>query len=312
MKFSKNILLCLALLTILGQTNAQDIEAVQPTLMVVPTNALLNQLDALDSVEVNGQIIYRQNYAEAYRKSPEMVYAIAGVEKRFAEWGFPLENLEQNLATTSDINSQNLVTGQQQSTLDAVLRGPRPDIKLMLTYNLSGSVIARKLAYTLSAVDAYTNRTVAVAQTPGVEIASDNLEEMMSESLEVTAEAFRDRLMRYFSDLRQRGRIITLRLTLKDMAGINFKDGCGSMPLDREIRKWLKMNAVKYAIKPGIPNTATTLTYETIRIPLFDPDGLPMLADEWLYGLIDKIGECGYTAENYTQGLGGGWIIVSD
>jgi len=73
------------------------IEQAKPTIMVIPSDKLLQQYDALQVVTKNGANVYVRDYAKYLLDNPNNKVAISAIQNEFVQMQYPLTDLEQPL-----------------------------------------------------------------------------------------------------------------------------------------------------------------------------------------------------------------------
>ncbi len=292
--------------------NAQAVVATQPSIMVLPSDALLNRIGCLDRVEVNGIARTIQNYEKAFIEDGELRLAISQIQERFAEVGFPLKDLEFALRS---INTQETFDNVDNIDLDLksiLLKNAQPDIYLDLDYFQTGSGLTSGLSFNIRAIDAYTNKAIATASNSGISTVNNNLADNLVEQVEMNLQNLQSSMRTHFEDLNLNGRMVSLRISVERNSPINDfrRDRCGNEPYTRTFVNYIKRNTVHggYHLQS---NSAKEVYYDVIRIPLFDNDGFPMGASDWAYEMTMYLEEnCGLITIDNTTKLGEAHIIV--
>ena len=68
-----------------------------PSVMVVPSDAMLKRMDCLKETNNQGVTSYSRDYAKSFIQDSELKFVIAEIESQFSNKGFSLENMEQTL-----------------------------------------------------------------------------------------------------------------------------------------------------------------------------------------------------------------------
>jgi hypothetical protein len=291
---------------------AQGVEATQPTIMVLPADGLLNRLGFLKRINVKGVDRTFQDYEGAFIESPELRLAISQIQERFAAVGFPLKDLEFSLKS---INTQAAFDQSDNIQLDmkaTLLKSAQPDIYLDLDYFFAGSGLTKALSFNLRAIDAYTNQVISTASNSGVSSINNNLVDNLVEQVEMNLQNLQSGMKMHFSDLRLNGRIIALRISNEARSPINDfrRDRCGDKPYTHLILDYVKKNTVN-GQHHLMANAAKEITYDLIRIPLYDKDGYAMGATEWAYQLVTYLeNTCKLAVIDNTTRLGEAHILL--
>lgn len=72
-----------------------------PTLMVIPSDGMLNKMGYIKKVDNQGVTSYIRDYNGLLINESDVKFIIASIEEEFAVIGYPLENLEQQLKMIS-------------------------------------------------------------------------------------------------------------------------------------------------------------------------------------------------------------------
>lgn len=294
---------------------AQD--AIQPTLMILPSDNLLQRLDYLEVTTVGGVEFINQKYRLAFIGNSEMKFAIAEIQARFASRGFPLKDLETELKSLSRRTSSDIVDNIDQNQKALILTSAAPDIYLDLNYFPAGSGLNSSLAFEIRAIDAYSLRTIASASSEGVRGASSiSVAERLVEQVEQNLNDLQSQIQEHFDDIRMNGREIRLRVVqTSNLAAGTFdfrRERCDGKPYTKLISDYIQDKSTNHSSRPAL-RTATELAYESFRIPLFDTQGYGISASDWTYELSTYIeGTCEVTAIDYTTSLGEGVLLIEN
>ena len=298
---------------VVAAVSAQDVQ--QPSIMVIPSDNLLLRLDCLTEVDNEGLTVYNRDYQRAFVQDASLKFVISAINERFAEVGFPLTSLEQTLKGIQTERAMDNVEGLDFDIKSMVLQTARPDIIIDLNYTYVDKGMTGLVTFNIEAVDAYSFLSIASAVNDGNGVETlnkSNLEGILAEQVENELENFQSLIGIHFEDLRANGRLISLRV--KSELGVisDFRrDKCGSKPIGRWIKDWLKRNTAN-----GAPQskkaTKTELKY-LVRIPLYGEDGYAYSASDFVYTLIDALdSECGMFAIDNTQGLGDAFLLFTE
>ena len=107
-----------------------------PSVMVIPSDALLKRINCLSEVENQGVTSYARNYAKSFIQDSELRFVIAGIEGEFSNKGFSLENLEQTLKLINNNNAMDEMEGVARDLRAELMNTARPDYIIELDYEL--------------------------------------------------------------------------------------------------------------------------------------------------------------------------------
>lgn len=288
-------------------------EATQPSIMVFPSDNLLSQLGCLKPKLVSGDTVFIRDYQRAMIKSVDLKFAISAIQEKFADKGFPIEDLEQALKQIPAKTTEEQIEGYATDPRTQILNVARPDIFLELTYNAVRSGMSCKVSYIIRAVDAYTLKAISTAQHPGMESIDCSVINALSDQSEMNINNLQSLMQNHFADIRSKGREIILRVKMQEGASKDLRiDKCGSLPYSMWFTNWVRNNSINGQHRRTM-NTATTLEFSGIRIPLFDKaTNNPISALDWVYKLVEELQKtCNVTSFDNTQGLGEAVLVIT-
>lgn len=187
----------------------------------------------------------------------------------------------------------------------------QPDIILELDYGTKGddNVLRHsnghdtRAAFTLNAIDAYTNKVVATVTTPPVE--GESKAEIVKKELVKRLPDFMEDIQEYFSDLLTRGREVTVRVNVDEGSNISLADVSAEGDTYSDyIVDYIKKHTVKGAYKLQ-SNTDNALVFTGVRIKLLNSDGTQYGVYDWTRDLARAMRkDLGVKVQNRAQGLG--------
>jgi hypothetical protein len=187
----------------IAQEGKNIISQQKPTLMVVPSDALLKRLGCLKDISQEGKTTYTRDYTKAFAEDSNLKFAITGIEGKFAEVGFSLENLEQTLKQIANEKAQDEIDNIEKDLKTVLLNTARPDIILELDYemkpNTSGRNYMVSLTYNLSAMDAFTNKTVAAAQSAGTNSQEEDVAKLLGVAVSENLPTLQKQIQTHFA-----------------------------------------------------------------------------------------------------------------
>lgn len=298
-----NTIMALALLMVPKTSISQDTKALQPSIMIFPSDNLLKTLNCLQVVNNHEETTYIRNYQKAFINDSELGFIISSIQERFVEIGFPLRDLEQTL---KDMNNPD------SDTRSKLLSVAKPDIIIELNYALEKRGIVCELFITLRALDAYTLKTFATAQNPGIESINCNAKDALSKQVEMNIYDFQTLISYHFEDIKKNGREITIEIHVENNAVYDLRiDKCGTnYSYSKWVQDWIRNRSIGNTGKK-VQNNQKILEFIDVRIPLFDSKGLPIAASDWAYDLAQAIMDsCNIVAFDNSQGLGRAVIVL--
>ena len=300
------------------ESEGNAIDKMNPTLMIFPSDALLKRLGCINEIENQGIVSYSRNYGKAFIEDSDLKFAISSVEESFASNGYPLENLEQQLKQIDNDNAMDAMEDVAKDARTLLMNTARPDFIIEIDYEYKQDPNSRNpkkiLNYILTALDVYTNKSVASITQADVEDENGNssLASIIKNDLEKHISEFQSQIKQRFADELANGVEITLRITADESANLNLTDEClGSQNYNDWVNDWLKKNTVRSSFKP-MKNTDKELKYTNVRIKPKTENGERYSAFDFTNDLKNSFSKaCGIKATNRTQGIGDAYLIVS-
>jgi hypothetical protein len=286
--------------------------------VIIPSDELLKRSGCITLEDAQGKTIYIRDYKKFLMVNDDSKFIISNIQARFIELGFPLEDLDQALKQINDQVLIDEVDGLKKDPKTGLLTSVRPDIVIELDYKLEVDKKSRNLnkslTYTLKALDAFSSKSVANIQETGFgkDIKTNNLSELMSNSLNEQFDIFASQINNYFADIIRKGREITVRVSISNKVTMSMEDDCldeGETYADWLV-DYMKTHTLKGAYKLQ-RNTESEMYFKNVRIKTLNENGTQ-------YGAYDFASElrkafrssCGVKASNKTQGLGDVYIIL--
>jgi hypothetical protein len=299
-----------------AKQSANSITQSMPTLMVFPSDAMLNRMGFLKEVDNQGLISYQRDYQQAFVKNPDIKFAIAVIQEEFAKIGFALEDMEQQLKQISNNNSMDEMTDIARDNRSELLNTVRPDYILELDYDLHSEPKSRNLnkslTYSLKALDVYTNKAIASISKANVvsEQKENDVSSIIKYDLPLSIEDLKKQITGHYSNLIANGIEITLRVAVSNSSDVKIDDDCGDQELNERVINWMKGNTVNQTFKMS-KNTSTELLFTNVRIASYTEDGKKYTAYDFAGELNKALKKgCGLKSKNRTQSLGDALIFI--
>lgn len=287
-----------------------DVNAVvqaKPEIMIIPGDQTLKRFHAIESG--NGGVTRDfQKYLLADRDARSVFSIIQG---EFQNQNFPLNDLEQTLKQLDTRGATDIADGLAKDSKTILMETAQPDIILELDYGTKGddNVLRHsnghdtRAAFTLNAIDAYTNKVVATVTTPPVE--GESKAEIVKKELVKRLPDFMEDIQEYFSDLLTRGREVTVRVNVDEGSNISLADVSAEGDTYSDyIVDYIKKHTVKGAYKLQ-SNTDNALVFTGVRIKLLNSDGTQYGVYDWTRDLARAMRkDLGVKVQNRAQGLG--------
>lgn len=299
-------------------TDVNGVTQALPTIMLLPADKTLQDFNALQTRNIDGRNYQVRDY-QKYLNSDDRFRRIAStVQGSFNEDNYPLQDFEQTLKQLDSRSAADMADNLEQDAKTLLLQTVAPDIILELNYfssaekNSNGNNVRRSkekshkeeiVSYTLSAIDAYTNKVIATISENNLK--GRSVTETIQKSLEKNLPDIKKDIVKYFSDIQSRGREVTLRVTVAKESNQNLLDENieGDTYADFII-DYVKSHTVKGAYKLQT-NTPDELYIVNMRIPLLADDGTQYSVYDWTRELTKTMRKrLGVVVTNKSQGLG--------
>lgn len=290
------------------ETPVNAIEQALPTIIVIPSDRLLNEYGALESSFIDGKEVLSRNYNRYLINNTNNKTIISVIQNKFVNLNFPLSDLEQTLKSLNNQSAKDAADGFVKDPKTLLLSAISPDIILELDYEFKRDFNSRdltkyNLSYTLNAIDAYTNKVFSTQTFHNLE--GKSIDEILKNNLDKNIDKLSSEINNYFADIVYRGREITVRFAIEKGSNIKLSDESieGNTYTDWII-DYIKTNAKKGAYVMQ-RNTDNELYFVNVRINTLNPDGTQFSAYDWGRELSKKLRkELGVKTVNKTQGLG--------
>lgn len=285
-----------------------------PTIMLLPADQTLQNFGSLSNKNVNGKEFVVRDYKKYLTADDRFRRIASTVQGSFNADNYPMQDFEQTLKQLDTRGATDMADDLQQDAKTLLLQTANPDIILELNYYLLGEnkkpgltrtkkTGEKVVSYTLSAIDAYTNKVVATVSESNLKGTSTT--EIIQKSLESQLPNLKNDIVKYFSDLQTRGREVTLRVVVAKGSNQKLSDENieGDTYADYII-DYVKRHTVKGAYKMQT-NTDNELYLVNVRIPMVNEDGTQYGVYDFTRDLNKAMRkDLGVKASNKSQGLG--------
>jgi hypothetical protein len=299
-----------------AESNENAITQSMPTLMVFPSDAMLERLGVLKAEENQGTTSYQRDYQTAFIKNPDLKFAIAAIQEEFSKVGFPLEDMEQQLKQIANNNAMDEMGDVARDIRAELLNTVRPDFIIELDYELKTDAKSRNLnkalTYSVKTLDVYTNKAVAsvTKANVGVDKAENDVPSLIKSDFPASLADLKKQITGHYANLLANGVEITLRVAVSKTSNVKIDDDCGDQELSERINNWLKDNTVKQSFKMS-KNTSTEMAFTNVRIAAKTKDGKKYTAYDFA-GELNRAFKsgCSLKSKNRTQSLGDAFIFI--
>lgn len=296
-------------------------QAKKPTLMVVPSDLWCNRNGYVQQIDVLGATQVVPDYQAALQNDMDLKLAISKLNDMMAQRGFPLKDMEQTLKNIQQQNAeQNLTVSKNgnemaESPLDQFMRVAKADIILELTWDLKEQGPKRVLTYILEAKDAYTGKSIGSASGASTPSMSADITILLDEAVTANIDNFNNRLQTYFDDLFANGRevMLEIRVFADNEAGIDLETEYDGDELAEIIDAWMAQNTVQGRFSK-LGSSENYITYEQVRIPLFNASGVAMDTESFARQLRKVLTKDPYRipVKLYNRGLGRVTLVLGE
>lgn len=300
--------------------NVNAIEQARPSIMVIPSDQVLQNFGCLRTENVNGREYIIRDYKTYFLKDDRAKRIFSTIQDEFNAKEFPLHDFEQTLKQLDNQEALDMADGMEKDAKTMLLTVAQPDIILELDYNTSRDKVSlrghnynhngeKNISYTLNALDAYTNKVVATVGASNIN--GESTTGTIQKDIKEQMSKFQKNITNYFSDILTRGRDITVRIAIESGAKINLSDESieGDTYTDWII-DYMKSHTVKGAYKMQ-RNTNKELYFVNCRIKLLNEDGTQYGVYNWARDLQKNLrSNLGLKCSNKSQGLGEAVISI--
>ena len=295
---------------------ANAINQSMPSVMVVPSDAMLKRINCIKEIDNQGVTSYSRDYAKSFIQGSELKFVVAEIEGQFSAKGFPLENMEQTLKMIGSNNAMDEMEGVARDLRAELMNTARPDYIIELDYELKQDPKSRNinktLTYIVKCMDVYTNKSVASITRANVGKTSENndVPSLVKGDFTEVLGQLSSGITNHFKDLLANGIEITLRLAVLNSSEVALDDDCGDEEVGEKVITWLKENTVNSTYKMA-KNTETEMFFTNVRIFTQDESGNSYTAYDFAKELKKGLKQgCGLSVSNKTQSLGDAFIQI--
>ena len=295
-------------------SDVNAIEQARPTIMVIPSDQVLQNFKSLKTERANGREYILRDYKKYLLKDDRAKRIISTIQDAFNDQNFPLNDFEQTLKQLDTQEATDMADGLDKDAKTQLLTTAQPDIILELDYDTSRDKIsmtshnyshkgAKNISFTLNALDAYTNKVVATMTASNIK--GESTTEAIQASIKENMPKFQEDIVKYFSDILTRGRDITVRVAVEKGSNVKLSDVSveGDTYADW-IVDYIKTHTIKGAYKMQ-RNTDKELYFVNCRIKLLNDDGTQYGVYDWTRDLAKNLRKnLGLSVANKSQGLG--------
>lgn len=290
-------------------------QAVQPSLMIFPDQAWCQRNGFLKTItRTDGKEVYLPDYQKALIFNQDLGPAINAVGTLLGDRGFAPKKLDEALSALDTETALENASDMDIATsdYDRIIEAAGPDIAIRMNYYTEEQGPRVTLFYELNAYDAYTSKPIAgtglISYGPVMKMPLQNL---IQTALLGSIDAFTARLTEHFLDMKENGREVSVKF--KVIA--DWEDGMyteiNGLELMEIIEEWMYDNCVAGRNHQKAA-TDNLIDYDSARIPLYDDEGRPVNARQWLNKFRKELRAIDVKSKIQTRGLGQAILIIGE
>ena len=296
-------------------------QAKNPKIMVVPMDTWCQERGFWNVYENQGSIKGVPNYEMAVQDSRELMLVISKINTLMSERDFPLADLSQSIKKLARRSARNALTTSKTSgsalaisPLDVLNQQARADIYIEIDWSINAVGPKHSITYNVRAVDAYTGKQVAGAQSTGTPQYTSELPVLLEEAAVSNMDNFLAQLQNHFNDCIENGREVTIEVGVFDNADteMDLEREYNGLELREIIENWIAKNSVNHKYTTT-ENTEFIMLFESVRIPLLKSNGMPQDAGGFLNELRKYLkSNFGIDSKNNSPSLGYAQIVIGE
>lgn len=285
------------------EENVNAIDQALPQIMILPSDRVLKEFNSLKET-ANG--IERNYQSYLINSSSNKAYTSA-IQNEFNQMGYPLNDLEQTLKQLSNRSATDEADQLAKDAKTLLLNTAKPDIIVEFDYKttLNHKTFKKSLDYTLTFIDAYTNKVIS---TKTSSLNGDDFDQSIKREIP----SISNELQRYFSDVLTKGREISVRITVENSSNINLQDESIEGDIYANwIDDYMDTHTVKGSYRLNT-NTKYELSYTNVRIATLNDDGTQHSAYQWGRDFARTMRKkLGVKVNNMSQGLADVHLVIT-
>ena len=233
--------------------------------------------------------------------------AISIIQKAFIEAGYPLNDLDKNLKQLNDRSIRDDADGVKKDAKTMLLESIQPDVILELDYSydmdMNSRNFDREVSYTLTAIDAYTNKVFSSNVFSGGK--GKDFQNAFEDAIDEKVGSLMSEIDNYFGDIVTNGREITVQFNIDKNASIKFSDTYTSS--GESYSEWIQDYMDYYTINGTYKlerNSDYQLYFVNVRIPTQNENGTQLNALGWARQCVKEMRDkLKVSCSNRAQGL---------
>lgn len=293
-------------------------KATKPRIMVRPAEAWCTENGYMEKIDNQGKTELIPDYEKALQTNGDLTLVISKIESLMNDRGFRIANFLQairginaNAARTSGITSKASGSNVAVSFMDEINNQAKADIYFDVYWKVTKNGPQNTVSYTLSAYDSYTYNSIASVSGTGQPSFAAEVPVLVEEAVLSNMDPFLNQLQGYFDDCVENGRAIALQINTFEGSGIDMETEYNGKELREIIEDWVSDNTVNRAYNL-VDDTETTMSFQDVKIPLFDERERPMNAGIYARGLRKMLENLKIPVKQGSSTLGRCQLIIGE
>jgi hypothetical protein len=255
--------------------HAQNIKKTK--FVVMPGDNWMSQNGYIKTLDNQGVSTDVYDYAKAMRDNFEMKTAVETIESTLRERGLQVENLSEKMKSITKSNAEQMVntskTGASttQNAFDKFMNTVRPDILVLVDYQIVSSGPKKIMNIRITSNDAYTFRTIGSKPGSSAPTFSIDINTLVRESIASIIDPFMNDVENHVNDIFENGREVMVELKKFDAWDGDFEKEYDGKEMKEIFENWFRDIAVKNDYTVDSPSESYMSFL--IRIPLTDEEG---------------------------------------
>lgn len=296
----------------------QEAKAKKPTIMVVPSDNWCIENGFIQNFDNQGKTMKIPDYRHALQESFDLVSVIAKINEMMTDRGFPLKNLESSLKSLENQSAEDaMLTSKSggealESPIDKLKKVAKTDIIMQISWKVNTVGPKKSISFILQGLDSYTDKQIAGASGTGEPSFTAELPILLEEAVLTHIDNFNNQLQGHFDDMFENGREVALKISVFSSWGEDLETEFDGKELSEIIENWVDMNTQQHRFNLN-DATENMMTFEQVRIPLFDEKGKSNDTRNWARGLQKYLKDTHQiTAKLMMKGLGEAQLVIGD
>jgi hypothetical protein len=285
--------------------------------MVMPHDKWMTTNKFYTTIDNQGEMIKIFKYKDAILENPELLQVITKVESLLKDRGLITENMEQKLNSIASDNAENAVltskvskSSVSESSFDKLMKTAKADVLLKIDWTVTKTGPQNTISYTLAAYDAYTGETIGSGEGNSKPSFEASIPVLLSEAVNNKIDVLLARIQAHADDIAENGRRVKIVIKKRDSWSGDLEQEYGGKELKEILEDWMMSNSVKGSFETE--TSSENIIVFIPRIPVFDPNGNGMSAQNFIRPLNKLLKAPPYSIENKLMeyGLGKAQLML--